>query len=439
MPYTRWLFSSYAERLSKRDSLKCRRLLQSNWYQERWGDKFYIVSDQNEKMRFENSETGCRIATSVGGFGTGEGGDKIVVDDPHNIVEAESETKRETTLMWWDESMSTRLNNERTGAKVIIMQRVHHNDLCGHVLENEGSYVHLCLPARYEGNKVKTCLPMDSEIKFKDPRKEEGEPLWPGKFDLYSLDKREDGMTQYAIAGQHQQRPSVRGGAMFRIEGFVIINALPAAQIIKSIRYWDKAGTQDGGKRTAGVLMHKLNDGRQVVEDVRKGQWEAGRRERLIRQTADVDGKSVEIWIEQEPGSGGKESAEATIRNLAGFKVKAEKVTGNKETRAEPYADQIEAQNVLLMRDHWTKEFIDEHEIAPKGKYSDQWDASAGAFNKLNDSSAVTPFISRVGRQDSYHKMHKKPGEDLVAVYEGDEIIGYERIGTRKKRGIFIR
>jgi predicted phage terminase large subunit-like protein len=92
----------------------------------------------------------------------------------------------------------------------------------------------------------------------------------------------------------------------------------------------------------------------------------------------------VEIAVEQEPGSGGKDSAEATVRNLSGYRVKADKVTGNKETRAEPYADQIEAGNILVLKADWTKEFIREHEIAPRGKFMDQWDAAAGAFNKLN-------------------------------------------------------
>jgi predicted phage terminase large subunit-like protein len=130
--------------------------------------------------------------------------------------------------------------------------------------------------------------------------------------------------------------------------------------------------------------MHKLRDGRHLVSDVVKGQWAAGEREKIIRNTAELDGTGVHVWVEQEPGSGGKESAENTIRNLAGYHVKADKVTGNKEVRAEPYADQVEAGNVQVLRADWTKEFIAEHEIAPRGKFMDQWDAAAGAFNKLN-------------------------------------------------------
>src|SRR5688572_24031655 len=90
LPERRWLFSSYAASLSIRDSLKCRRLIESPWYRANWGDRFQLTSDQNAKQRFENNKSGYRLATSVGGTATGEGGDRIVVDDPHNVNEAES-------------------------------------------------------------------------------------------------------------------------------------------------------------------------------------------------------------------------------------------------------------------------------------------------------------------------------------------------------------
>jgi len=149
-PERRWLYCSYAQRLATRDSLKCRRLITSPWYQRNWGHVFRLMGDQNEKARFENDRTGYRLATSVHGSNTGEGADIIVCDDPHNIRERESEVKREAVLMWWDEVMSTRLNNPQTGARVIVMQRLHERDLSGHVIE-KGGWDHLCLPARFEG------------------------------------------------------------------------------------------------------------------------------------------------------------------------------------------------------------------------------------------------------------------------------------------------
>lgn len=123
-PETRWLCASYAQQLATRDSLKCRRIIESRWYQRNWGESFQLTSDQNQKTRFENDKTGYRLATSVGGTGTGEGGDFVICDDPHNVEQALSDTQREAALIWWDETMSTRLNDPKRGGMVIVMQRL---------------------------------------------------------------------------------------------------------------------------------------------------------------------------------------------------------------------------------------------------------------------------------------------------------------------------
>jgi predicted phage terminase large subunit-like protein len=137
-----------------------------------------------------------------------------------------------------------------------------------------------------------------------------------------------------------------------------------------------------------------------VVGDVRRGRWSALERERIIKQTADTDrstyGWGVTIWVEQEPGSGGKESAEATVRMLAGHRVHADKVTGSKEVRAQPYAAQVQAGNVALAGGTWNRDFIDEHETFPTGKYKDQVDATSGAFNKINSGSTYDSSMSWV-------------------------------------------
>ena len=137
-PEFRWLYASYSGNLSMRDSLKCRRLIQSAWFQERWGEKFGLIGDQNTKTFYENDKYGYRFATSVGGTTTGMGGSAIVVDDPHSAMEAQSDVIREGVLEWWDQAMSTRLNNPKTGAKVIVMQRLHERDLTGHLLKQGG-------------------------------------------------------------------------------------------------------------------------------------------------------------------------------------------------------------------------------------------------------------------------------------------------------------
>jgi predicted phage terminase large subunit-like protein len=122
------------------------------------------------------------------------------------------------------------------------------------------------------------------------------------------------------------------------------------------------------------------------VVDVRRGQWSALDRERVIKQTAEVDREvypATKIYLEQEPGSGGKESAEASVRMLAGFSAAADRVTGNKEVRADPFAAQWQGGNVKLVRGDWNREYLNEHEHFPAGKYKDQVDASSGAFNRI--------------------------------------------------------
>jgi predicted phage terminase large subunit-like protein len=119
------------------------------------------------------------------------------------------------------------------------------------------------------------------------------------------------------------------------------------------------------------------------VDDVKRGQWSSEQRERIIRQTAEVDGKKCWVVVEQEPGSGGKESAENTIRNLAGYLVEADKPTGDKAKRADPLSVQVNNGNILLRIAEWNKVYMDEFELFPNSTYKDQVDATSGGFNFL--------------------------------------------------------
>lgn len=211
-PWRQWLFASYAQDLAIRDSVKCRRVLTSPWFQDRWGDRFSLTGDQNAKQRFQNDQGGYRLVSSVDSKLTGEGGDIICIDDPHNVRDADSDQVRTGTLKWWDEAMSTRLNDPQTGAYVIIMQRVHEEDLTGHILANEHGWDHLCLPAEFERAHP---FPTRSSLGFVDPRKDDGDLLWPNRFGRKEIDKLKARLKTKA-SGQLQQRPSPEEGAILK-------------------------------------------------------------------------------------------------------------------------------------------------------------------------------------------------------------------------------
>lgn len=213
-PSHQWLCGSYASKLAIRDNLKMRRLITSEWYKSHWGHKYFLASDQNEKIRFQNSQTGYRIAFGMTGGVMGDGGDTILIDDPHDRQGAHSEAERETALTTFDEALVSRLNDPITGAIVIIMQRLHQKDLSGHVLA-QGGWVHLMLPMEYEPSRACT-----TSLPYKDPRTIPGQLLWPKRFDAPTVVALKRSLGDYGAAGQLQQRPSPAGGGILQTQHF---------------------------------------------------------------------------------------------------------------------------------------------------------------------------------------------------------------------------
>lgn len=411
-PTKKFMFASYSDYLSTRDSTRCRDLVTSMWFQQRW--PLALREDQNTKGMWKNERGGWRLATSVGGKGTGEHPDFKGFDDPHNTQQAESDVERQAVLDWWDGTMETR-GAMKNSASVGVMQRLHHLDLSGHLLK-KGGWTHICLPMRYEAPAPKTVGgPIEPRmprtlIGWQDPRTEEGELLWPEAFDEAKVNTLEANLGMYHAAGQLQQRPTPRGGGKFKRSWFNVVPAAPA--LVKIVRYWDKAGTKGGtGAETSGTLMASYKDQGEVrqafktkyiVLDVRTCREGASAREKLILQTAHEDRATwgfVETWVEQEPGSGGKESAENTVANLAGFACYIERVTGSKEVRADPLCSQSSVGKVSLVAGSWNGKLLDELEAFPTGALKDMVDSTSGAFNKLFvQGTGVTPGDVRTGR-----------------------------------------
>ena len=384
MPHIRMIGASHEQGLAVRDTRKMRNLITSEWFQERWPTA--LTSDQNQKTFYENESTGWRQACAVASM-TGKRGDRVVWDDPHSVEAALSVAHRETALRVFQETLPTRLNNPDSSAIVIVMQRLHEMDVSGFILEDDYGYEHLCLPMEFEADRRCT-----TSLGFKDPRTKDGELLFPQRFSRETVDRDKKIMGSMAVAGQFQQRPAPRGGGFFDWQKLQIVDTPSKMQ--KIVRFWDKAGTDGGGAYTAGVKIGLGDDGLYYILDVVRGQWSAPQRERTIRLTTEIDGHLVKQWIEQEPGSGGKESAESTIRNLSGYSIFAERPTGDKAVRAEPFAIQVEAGNVCMVRAEWNQPYLDEMKTFPVGKYKDQMDASGGAFNKVATENFAARFAA---------------------------------------------
>ena len=213
-PEEKFLCASYSGVLSIRDNLKARRLVQSPWYQERWGHLFKLAGDQNAKQRFENDKTGYRLATSVGGTATGEGGSRLVLDDPHSAQEAQSDVIRESALEWFDVVWSTRLNDPKRDAMVTVMQRLHEKDVSGHILEDIGGWEHLMIPAEWDGVARRTSLgPYD-------PRRKVGELICPERFGEKEITELKQLLGVYGAAGQLQQDPQPAEGGILKTKHF---------------------------------------------------------------------------------------------------------------------------------------------------------------------------------------------------------------------------
>lgn len=311
--------------------------------------------------------------TTVNGQVTGMGLDFGVLDDPlKGRAEASSPQMRNKIWNWIMDDWFSRFSNN--AGMIMTMTRWHVDDPVGRWLEVFPDTIVLRYPAIAEKN---------------DKYRNKGDPLFPEFKSLAFLEKRRKAYTQASWSSLYQQNPIVVGGGVFPIERIQIVNSFDRSMIKRSIRYWDKAGTADAGAYTAGVLLHYLKDGIIVIEDVRRGQWNAFDRERIIKQTAQIDTQYCErgkfaIWIEKEPGSGGKESAERTIVNLAPYPIFADNPAGkgSKEVRAEPFQAQVQGGMVRLLARPWNKAFLEELETFPNGKYKDQVDAAAAAFIK---------------------------------------------------------
>jgi predicted phage terminase large subunit-like protein len=341
-----------------------------------------VKDDVASVKHWETPQGGGVWSAGVGGSITGKGFHLGIIDDPiKNAEEAASDLIREKQREWYSSTFYTRA--EPNAAIIIIQTRWHEDDLTGWLLSEEtgdtpeGWHI-VCLPALSDELPL---FPSSCEI-VEDFRETHGLALCPERYDEIKLAQIRSRIGAYHFESLYQQTPTSKQGLFFDVSKLEIVNAAP----VQAVRWrgWDKAATEGDGDFTAGVKLAKTPDGIVYIEDVVRGQFGTSRRDATIRHTTELDGIPVKVIGEQEPGSGGKESAENFIRLLSGFSVRTERATGSKELRADPFSSQLNAGNVKLVRGDWNREFIDELRTFPKGKHDDQIDAVSLAFNAAN-------------------------------------------------------
>lgn len=323
-------------------------------------------------------------AVGVGGGMLGFGFDLLIVDDPINADDSASPTVRQNCWEWWKGTAMDRLNPGGKSAIIVMMQRLNEADLVGR-LKAEEPDVWEVLTLRAEAE--------EDDILGRRP----GEYLWPLSWggwpnSFYEHSKGDP----FWWATKYQQRPFPRGGGKFQTD-WIVDNAVVRAPegVEERVRFWDFAATEGGGDFTVGALLARKDD-QVYIEDVRRGQWGSGKRDRIIREVCEADNKrhpfGVKTWGEEQPGAAGKTMSLAFKKLLIGYSANTELASGSKEDRADGLASAFSTGNVHACRGEgdngptWYRDLIAELSSFPAGKHDDIVDACSGAFNKLSFS-----------------------------------------------------
>jgi len=362
-PSHKWLTSSHDISLATRDAVRMRRLVESEWYQERWPISFQ--KDENMKTKMSLVEGGHRVVTSTGAGGLGDGGDTVGTDDPHNLKKGRlSEIELFDASEWWNKTMSTRRNNDQSG-RYVIMQRLHEEDLTGQCLK-KGGYKHLCLPMRFEADH-----PHRSP---EDWRTDEGELLAPARKSEQAVAELEVDLGSWATAGQLQQRPSPKGGGIIRPEWFrqVARDRFPKWEECDVRGHaWDLSfkgtATSDYSVGVAGGLLGSTL----YLYALARGQWDYVRQRPEVRQlVADYPAD----WVLVEDAANGAAIVADLANEIPGLiPIRAR---DSKEARAQVWAPKAEASNIVVPEGApWVDAFLLECGSFPNGKNDDQVDA----------------------------------------------------------------
>jgi predicted phage terminase large subunit-like protein len=401
----KFMSASYAASLSVRDGIKMRMVIESPLYHELFKPKWTLRDDQNQKLKFQNTMSGLRFSTSIGGAVTGEGYDFGLIDDPVNALEANSELIREEANTWHDLSWSTRANNPNAYCRIYIMQRLHELDMTGHVISKKtrpAKRAHLIFQARFEPNsKVKS----ESPLPLLDPRKRAGELLWPERFDDSAINQLAADLDTNGLGQSHaqlQQDPRPKEGGLFKRVWWQRYDKSPA-QIFETVQFWDcaqKPGiTNDysvcatwarcaGGYYLLDLWRKKVEA--PELEATAIALYQKWRPDAIVPEDKSA-GSSLIQYLRRIP--------EPSIPVL-GFNPR-----GDKEVRASAAAPTVHAEKCFLPNReiighdeignpyNLIEAFITEHERFPKGAHDDMVDTTSMMVEYFSKRMTHTPRI----------------------------------------------
>ena len=388
MPSARVICVSQSNELSERFSKVTRTLLKSELYRRCFPE---VKLERKARGRLFTTEGGERQCFGLGSFVTGQHAHFIIIDDLIDPTIARSDKGRTTAIDWMNSTISTRriVTDKLLTPTILIMQRLHQNDPSGYWLtkhENDATVKHICLPAE-ENSKA--------EIKPAGLKKYYKEGLLDSvRLGRTFLEEQKKRLGEYHYACQYNQLPMPEESGFFDVSKIQIKIAPSQDSFVQLCRFWDKSAVVSKGDYTAGVLIGRTKNQDFWVLDVVRGRWNSFEREAIIRQTAEYDGENVLVGLEGERGSGGVDSRNMTIRNLAGFSVKIIPIKGTKEQRADAFSTQVNAGNVYCRLAPWNKNYLDELQHFPFGTHDDQVDASAGAFKLVLEQKKAQMICS---------------------------------------------
>lgn len=381
MPSARSICCSFSHDQAIRLARLSRRVVKSDLYQKLFPE-IILHKDQDAISEFGIQGGGVRFAIGSGTQIMGSHSHFIIIDDPINPKGVLSELELNKVNNWIKEELSGRKVDKLLTVTIMVMQRLHQNDPAAQMgAKKKIKWVKI--PAT---DKFEISPPGLRKYYKPDPKGHKGVSYMdPIRLSQDALDEVLEGPRgEYTFAGQYGQDPVPPGGGMFKTKRITIVPKYTAMPNFKQVvRFWDKAGTLGGGAYTVGIKMGITKDNRVFILDVIRTQVDSYEREKIIRQTARMDGMGVVVGLEQEGGSGGKESAENTVRRLIGFKVKVINPKGKKEERADPFSTQVNSGNVYMVEADWNDVYIDEMKFFPVSTYKDQIDASSGCFTIL--------------------------------------------------------